>query len=183
MARRTCLGCRQEADRDELVRLVALPDGTLGIDPKGSLPGRGAWVHPQRECATQAARGLSRALGVTAPPDALLDLLRRAAERALPDGVSMAAAAGAVVGGHDALVRAIQAGEVVEVLVASDAAERTVRGLRAAAGPELPFTSVPLDAATLGARTGRGARAALGVRPSRAANHLRRQLRRLRDLG
>ena len=69
---RTCLGCRERADRSLLVRVVAR-DGEAVVDISATLPGRGAWVHPTTRCAETAiarkaiARGLRAdgALGTT----------------------------------------------------------------------------------------------------------------------
>jgi len=52
---RTCLGCRQRDSRSSLLRFVAR-DGTVVADTAASLPGRGAWVHPTRECLDTALK-------------------------------------------------------------------------------------------------------------------------------
>lgn len=167
------------------MRLVVDPDGQLVVDYRAKLPGRGAWVHPDAACVAklEAHPGiLTRAFG--APPDTsgLGAEIRRQVEAAMLDGLSMAAAAGALVGGFDALEQAIREGRVGEVVLASDASVRTVGELRALT-EGLPFTPIALDRQALGERVGRGPRAALGVTASRAASHLRKQLRRLRALG
>ncbi len=55
---RTCVGCRERAAQRELLRLVAVSDGSIRVDPERSLPGRGAYVHRRRACAEAAlARG------------------------------------------------------------------------------------------------------------------------------
>jgi hypothetical protein len=61
---RTCVGCRREAARRDLLRLVRSPDGVVRVDVEGSAPGRGAYVHRERSCVKAAlARGtLGRAL-------------------------------------------------------------------------------------------------------------------------
>ncbi|HEY8913602.1 YlxR family protein [Lacisediminihabitans sp.] len=46
---RTCLGCRQRAERSSLLRVVAR-DGEAVVDFSATLPGRGAWVHPTVDC-------------------------------------------------------------------------------------------------------------------------------------
>ncbi|WP_394770272.1 YlxR family protein [Lacisediminihabitans sp.] len=46
---RTCLGCRQRAERSSLLRVVAR-DGEAVVDFSATLPGRGAWVHPTVGC-------------------------------------------------------------------------------------------------------------------------------------
>ena len=58
---RTCVGCRQAAPREQLVRLVRepAPDGVVPrvrVDPTGSAPGRGAWLHPDASCLDLALR-------------------------------------------------------------------------------------------------------------------------------
>jgi predicted RNA-binding protein YlxR (DUF448 family) len=180
------VACREEADRDELIRLVLSPDGKLVVDYRGKLPGRGAWVHPSRACVEsleQKPGPLARAFSQSVDASGLLAAIRGQVEAAVLDGLSLAAAAGALFGGHDVLSQAIREGRVVEIVVASDASVRTLSELRAIAGEEMAFTPVPLGKEALGNRIGRGARAALGVAASRAASHLRRQLHRLRSLG
>ncbi len=50
---RTCIGCRERTDRTTLVRLVAVKENTTSVvvpDPRRSLPGRGAHLHPTTRC-------------------------------------------------------------------------------------------------------------------------------------
>jgi len=101
----------------------------------------------------------------------------------LMDGLSMAAAGGALVGGHDALCTALRHREIIAVAVANDASDRTLESLRGEAGQDVVFAEVPLDRGTLGGQTGHGSRAAVGATRDGAAIHLVRQLRRLRNLG
>lgn len=187
MAERTCVACRDEADRDDLVRLVVDPEGRLVVDYRARLPGRGAWVHPRRECVAEAVLHpgrLAKALHVDAVDASTLEVdLRSAVLRAAADGLSLAAAGGALLGGHDVLTRALESRQVAEIALASDAAERTERDLRRVATEAVPFTVLSLDRDALGARVGRSPLAAVGVLAEGASVHLRRQLRRLRDLG
>ena len=74
---RTCVGCRTRADKTTLVRLVAIgsPAGSstwiVTPDPHGSLPGRGAHLHPDPRCLelAQRRRAFGRALRVEGPLD------------------------------------------------------------------------------------------------------------------
>ncbi|MGH2579632.1 MAG: RNase P modulator RnpM [Actinomycetota bacterium] len=63
---RTCVGCRQAARKLDLIRIVRTPRGEVRVDADGRAPGRGAYVHADRACATAAiARGtLARSLRV-----------------------------------------------------------------------------------------------------------------------
>ncbi len=183
---RQCVACRECASREDLIRLALSPNHTLVVDLRARLPGRGAWVHPDRECLARVEQRpgmLSRSLKAQPDTAGLCDRVKQAVLRALEDGLSLAAAGGGLVGGHDALVAALRAGEVAVVLTASDAAERTLGSIRAEAGDEVPLVPLPFDRDSLGARIGAAPRAVLGVRPDPASTHLRRQLRRLERLG
>jgi len=61
---RTCVGCRQEAGKRALIRLVRGLDGTVRPDPTGRAAGRGAYLHRDPACIEQARRrhALERAL-------------------------------------------------------------------------------------------------------------------------
>ncbi|GAB2771696.1 YlxR family protein [Streptomyces chlorus] len=67
---RTCVGCRERAVKNELLRIVMI-EGACVPDPRGTLPGRGAYVHPAPVCLDQAVRrrAFPRALRVPGPLD------------------------------------------------------------------------------------------------------------------
>ncbi|MEV7996946.1 YlxR family protein [Streptomyces sp. NPDC086077] len=77
---RTCVGCRERAAKTELLRIVAIK-GECVPDPRGTLPGRGAYVHPALVCLDQATRrrAFTRALRAPGSPDT--KALRRYVER------------------------------------------------------------------------------------------------------
>ena len=61
---RTCVGCRAKLPKGDLLRIVRSPRGEVAVDPSGSAPGRGAYLHRDRDCLDAALRrrGLARAL-------------------------------------------------------------------------------------------------------------------------
>ncbi|WP_190140781.1 YlxR family protein [Streptomyces longispororuber] len=67
---RTCVGCRERAAKSELLRIVAV-EGVCVPDPRGTLPGRGAYVHPALVCLDLAVRrrAFPRAFRVQGPLD------------------------------------------------------------------------------------------------------------------
>ena len=168
-----------------MIRLVRHPtSGQVIPDLGGKLPGRGAWVFPRRELIEKLERQpgrLAHALRDPIEVSGLLDRVREAMERSALEGLSIAAASGSLVGGHDRLRAALLGGDVQLVVVAEGASERTMESLRQVAN-EVPFLSLSLDAGALGELIGRGARAALGLRKTRGAAFAARQLRRLQDL-
>lgn len=66
---RTCVACRQEAGKQQLVRFVRLPQGGVGLDPTGRAAGRGAYLHAAPECIESAKKrhAIDRALGAPVP--------------------------------------------------------------------------------------------------------------------
>ncbi|MCB1291151.1 MAG: YlxR family protein, partial [Mycobacterium sp.] len=72
---RTCIGCRKRELAVELLRVVAVTAGNgssaVAVDTAGSLPGRGAWLHPDHHCLAAAIRrrAFGRALRITGSPD------------------------------------------------------------------------------------------------------------------
>ena len=53
---RTCVGCQEHDEQENLVRCVAEASGRINIDEHATMPGRGAWFHRRRECVEAAAR-------------------------------------------------------------------------------------------------------------------------------
>lgn len=78
---RSCVACRRQAPRDQLLRFVRAPDGALQPDVRAIAPGRGAWTCADSACVTRAVE-------------------RGAFERSFD---------AAVLGGAEALIRAVRA--------------------------------------------------------------------------
>ena len=74
---RRCAACGATSAKRGLLRLVRLGDGRVVVDPRGKLPGRGAYLCFKPECWTQATsrERLDHALKVTLTPAQRLGLL------------------------------------------------------------------------------------------------------------
>ncbi|MFB8777508.1 YlxR family protein [Streptomyces broussonetiae] len=77
---RTCVGCRERAAKTDLLRIVAI-EGECVPDPRGTLPGRGAYVHPALVCLDQAVRRRAFTRALRAPGASDTKALRRYVER------------------------------------------------------------------------------------------------------
>jgi uncharacterized protein len=68
---RTCIACRQNRGKRDLVRVVRTPATGIQIDLTGKVAGRGAYVCRARSCWTQALGGrkLDAALKTTLSAD------------------------------------------------------------------------------------------------------------------
>jgi predicted RNA-binding protein YlxR (DUF448 family) len=73
---RTCVACRQEGGKRDLIRIVRRPDGVTVVDGTGRAPGRGAYLHASPECIELAhkRRALDRALRANIPAEVWLEL-------------------------------------------------------------------------------------------------------------
>jgi uncharacterized protein len=73
------VGCGESAPKDLLIRFV-LRGGAVEPDPAGTLPGRGAYLHRNPDCAREAIRrrGFDRSFRaqVRPPADSLLESVR-----------------------------------------------------------------------------------------------------------
>ncbi|MFE5483280.1 YlxR family protein [Streptomyces sp. NPDC056527] len=65
---RTCVGCRERAAKSDLLRIVEV-EGACVPDHRGTLPGRGAYLHPASVCLDLAVRrrAFPRAFRVQGP--------------------------------------------------------------------------------------------------------------------
>lgn len=114
---RRCILTRKSYPADQLIRLVAAPDGTIVPDLKKILPGRGAWLKPDRTLIKSAlAKGklrgvLHRALDVEIAKDKLgptfLDLIVSSLHRRCADRLGQALRSGDMVIGLDKIRTAL----------------------------------------------------------------------------
>ena len=50
MPQRTCMGCNEKKDKNELIRIVKNKNNNLNIDKTGKLKGRGAYICNNVSC-------------------------------------------------------------------------------------------------------------------------------------
>lgn len=82
---RMCLGCRENKNKRELIRIVRTPAGVIELDVTGKKAGRGAYICPRTSCFEKAlkSKGLEKSLR-TAVPENIINLLR---EKLVENGV------------------------------------------------------------------------------------------------
>ncbi|WP_079085704.1 YlxR family protein [Streptomyces dysideae] len=80
---RTCVGCRERAAKKDLLRIVAV-EGECVPDDRGTLPGRGAYVHPALVCLDLAVRRRAFPRALRAPGVLDTKALRLYVEQATP---------------------------------------------------------------------------------------------------
>ncbi len=75
---RTCVACKTERQKREFVRIVRMPDGTVGMDMTGRANGRGAYICADGSCWVVAIKkkAVERALSAPLPPELRAQLER-----------------------------------------------------------------------------------------------------------
>ena len=122
---RLCALTRQEKPVGELIRLVLGPDGVLVPDTEAKAEGRGVWVTLSEEAVAEAVRRkvFARSLKTEVRlPDDLPELVALRLRQRLLAALGMARKAGQFVSGATKVKGAIEAGEVVALITATDAA-------------------------------------------------------------
>ncbi|MBR6522701.1 MAG: YlxR family protein [Oscillospiraceae bacterium] len=68
---RQCMGCREMKPKKELIRVVRSPEGSVALDFKGKVPGRGAYLCPDLQCLKKARKSgsIGRVLEVEIPAE------------------------------------------------------------------------------------------------------------------
>lgn len=169
---RRCLASRERLPREQMLRFVLAPDGSVVPDLAERLPGRGYWLSARADMVEMAVRrgGFARAARrpVAVAPD-LLTRLQTGLEQRIGETLGLARRAGQVVFGFVRAQEWVRAGRAGLIVSASDgSADERARLL---AGRPLPVLQ-PLDAARLGSAMGRDQVVHVAVAPGRLADRL-----------
>jgi len=122
---RQCALTREIKPVADLIRFVVSPDGEVVPDTDARAEGRGVWVTLGHKAVTEAvkkkafAKSFKANVGV---PGDLAELTRQRLEQRLTQALSMARKAGQIVTGATKVKAAIESGEVIALLTATDAA-------------------------------------------------------------
>jgi len=129
---RSCALTRVRRPKDELIRFVIGPDGTVVPDLKERLPGRGVWLTAAHDTVADAAKRkvFSRALKVEAKaPEGLAAKVETLLAEAAQSALALANKAGEVVFGNAKVEEALRKGRVLALIHAKEAAEDGCRKL------------------------------------------------------
>ena len=140
---RTCIVTGTKDVPEAMLRFALSPDGSVVPDLRRKLPGRGVWTRLSFDTVSRAAakQAFSRAFRAKAEaPAALAETVGALLERDALQSLSIANKAGLVVAGAFKVDSAIEAGDVVALIQASDGAAdgaaKRVHALRVKLGPE-----------------------------------------------
>ena len=131
-AGRRCALTRAPRPRDELIRFVLGPDGTVVPDLRERLPGRGMWLTASRDTVADAVKRkvFARALKAEAKvPEELPAQVERLLNEVALSALALANKAGEAAFGFAKVEEAIARGRVLALIHAREAAEDGCRKL------------------------------------------------------
>lgn len=123
---RLCALTREVKPIADLIRFAVSPDGEVVPDTDAKAEGRGVWISLGLTQVAEAQRKKAFARSLKADvkvPDDLAGLTRRRLEERYTSALSLARKAGQLLTGATKVKTAIEAGEVIALLSATDAAE------------------------------------------------------------
>jgi hypothetical protein len=129
---RACALTRARRPKDELIRFVLGPDGTVVPDLKEKLPGRGVWLTAAHDIVADAAKRnvFARALKTQAKvPEGLAAQVEKRLAEATLSALALANKAGEAVFGNAKVEEAIAGGRALALIHAKEAAEDGCRKL------------------------------------------------------
>lgn len=187
-AQRSCLGCRQVFEQQRLVRYVLSPEGSVLVDYRHRLPGRGAYTCFERRCVEEAVkrrqfdRAFRRPVAVAAVSDLWAALGTQVRERIL-NLLGMARKSANVVSGSSMVLEMLgSVSGVAVVLLASD--------ISAAIGEKIAAKSavvgIPcyrlLDKERLGQLLGKSERSVVAIKAGLLAESVKAELARYENI-
>ncbi|ABB31817.1 protein of unknown function DUF448 [Geobacter metallireducens RCH3] len=167
--RRTCLGCRAERGKDELLRYVLDPEGTVVPDLLAKLPGRGAYTCFCRECVEKAAtrKQFARAFKGEVRGATSIDLVNMVVSRLeerIASYLALANKAGKIVSGSDMVMEAMRKKNKIGLaIIAGDVSAEIgdkITGVAAREG--IPCFRI-LDKDRIGGLLGKGLRSVVAI--------------------
>ena len=185
---RTCLGCRQIKDQDQLVRFVLSPDGEILADLKGRLPGRGAYLCNDRDCIETAAsrKQFDRTFRKACQPVTGGQLVESITEQLLAHLASllgMARKSAKFVAGSNAVLDALNRKKLLAVVVlAKDISPQIGEKVRRKAEYQKIVTTELFDKVKLGRILGRAERSVVGLPDGKLADAFLKDLLRYQEI-
>ena len=184
---RTCLGCKESKNKEDLVRLVKSPDGIVVIDYKRTLPGRGAYVCPIESCIREAfsKKQISRVFKVSQIEgvEEFLGRLRKLALDRISSLLSLARKAGKVVDGREAVEKGMEKGTIKLLIFAEDLSPLSLKDMKDICLKRGVMYYTYLSKDEMGGLIGKGERGAVGIADASFSSLLKKEFERFKSLG
>ncbi|MEJ2199704.1 MAG: DUF448 domain-containing protein [Desulfuromonadaceae bacterium] len=184
---RTCLGCRQARNPQDMVRFVLSPAHDLLVDYRTKLPGRGAYLCFNDVCLETAVkrRQFQRAFKNQDIQPAVAQLksqLLQAITDKMVSLLGMARKSGVLISGSSMVLDALPSGRLALIVLANDVSDgigKKVVGSAAARGVSCCYL---LDKEGLGRMLGKAERSVLALKESALAESIKAEMLRYKQI-
>lgn len=173
---RMCVVCRQVQPVCGLLRFVLSPLGTVVMDYRDKLPGRGVWVCANSVCLQKACQkgGFSRAFKMPLKLDlaAIKAEMNDVLQRAIMTNLGLALVAKQCVAGRDQVALAARQNPLVALLIASDLSERSLSDVNEDVAPLAHVSLRAFSKEMIGSALGRGETGVVGLFKGRITDRI-----------
>lgn len=184
---RSCLGCREIRDKDQLLRFVLSPQGEVVPDLDARLPGRGTYTCISSRCLENALRqrlfnrSFKREVSAL-PPDQMIALVSSLMRERILGYLGLANKSGKVISGGSLVSDAIR-GKIKPglILVAVDVSESIGQKIVVLADVHGIRSELLLTKEDFGAILGKAPRSAVAVRQGGFVSRLVSEIERYRN--
>jgi predicted RNA-binding protein YlxR (DUF448 family) len=184
---RTCLGCRQAREQQDLIRFILSPENKVLVDYRTKLPGRGAYACLSSECLELAVKRhqFQRAFKNPNLQVSVAQLKRdllSAIEQKIVNLLGMARKSGVLISGSSMVLDGLTSRQLVVVVLAGDVSEgigNKVAGSAAAKG--VPCCRL-LDKESLGKMLGKEERSVLALKHGALAKFVKAEMFRYKQI-
>ncbi len=181
---RSCVSCRTQADKKQLLRFVLAPDGQVVVDYRQQLHGRGLYTCINLQCLTQAVKRNSfrRVYGATTQPvelDHLHEQLQQALIQRIKGLILMARKAGQLIAGSNMVLDALKRpAPPATVVMATDIADNMKQKIDSTATRQQIVCTQLFDKVSLGQMIGKEERSVIAIQGGALASSLKSELHR-----
>ncbi|MEE4254366.1 MAG: DUF448 domain-containing protein [Desulfuromusa sp.] len=185
---RTCIACRQAEDKKKLVRYVVAPDGTVLVDYRQRLPGRGAYTCVSKECLVSAVKRHSfqrcfKGQCNAVDAEELLLQLTRAVEQKIASLIGMARKSRQFIAGSNAVYEALKKGSSLALIIVANDISATIKNkIESLALKKNIYTAHLFAKDSIGQMLGKEERSVMAVQTGLLADSLLNELHMYRQL-
>lgn len=185
---RTCIACRQTKDKKQLVRYVVAPDGSMLIDYRQRLPGRGAYTCVSQDCLLAAVkknafqRSFKGQCNAVNSAD-LTEQLITAVEQRIINLIGMSRKSKQFIAGSNAVIDALKKESLLALIIMADDISISIKNkIEALALKKKVYTAQLSDKQKIGQMLGKEERSVMAVQPGLLADSLLTELHVYRRL-
>ncbi len=185
---RTCIVCRQTRDKKQLIRYVVAPNGTIQVDYRQRLPGRGAYTCFSAQCLLDAVnkkyfQRCFKKNEFSTDSAELIEQLKTAVSQKILNLIGMSRKSGQLISGSNMVIDALRKkSSIAAVIIAEDISLEIGKKIAALAERDHISTAHLYNKQMIGQMLGKEERSVIAVQAGLLADSLLNELHRYGQL-